>query len=85
MDWHLNGLDRYDGYELNTIQPVRRFQTDLLKATTFMTLQKIVYAFWVASDAGIMRIDLQREEISFMKDYEGEHCEVLSSPVQSIL
>ncbi len=40
---------------------------------------------WVASDAGLTRIDLQHEDISPIKEYKGAHHEILATPVQSIL
>ncbi len=80
-----NGLDRYDGYELKHYSAGEALPNRFIESNYIYDIaEDESMHLWVASDAGIMRIDLQREEISFMKDYEGEHCEVLSSPVQSI-
>ena len=80
-----NGLDRYDGYELRhysagSVQPNRFIESNYI----YDIEEDASRHLWVASDAGIMRIDLQQEEISFLKDYQGKNSDILSSPVQAI-
>ncbi len=80
-----NGLDRYDGYELkhysaNSDQPNRFIESNYI----YHIAEDASHHLWVASDAGIMRIDLQQEEITFLKQYEGEHSEILTTPAQAI-
>ena len=81
-----NGLDRYDGYELKhysagSAQPNRFIESNYIYDIAEDALQHL----WVASDAGITRIDLQHEDISPLKEYKGTHHEILATPVQSIL
>lgn len=38
---------------------------------------------WVASEAGIMSIDLLHENLNFYKEYSGKNNNVLYSPVQA--
>ena len=40
---------------------------------------------WVASEAGIMSIDLLHENLNFYKEYSGKNNNVLYSPVQALL
>lgn len=80
-----NGLDRYDGYELKhysagSALPNRFIESNYIHDITEDASRHL----WVASDAGIMRIDLQQERISFLKDYEGDNSDILTSPVQAI-
>ena len=80
-----NGLERYDGYEFkhysaNSTNPNLFIESSYIhdiKEDKFHNL-------WIASDAGIFKIDLQQESIDFFKDYEGENKEILNTPVQTI-
>lgn len=80
-----NGLDRYDGYELkhysaSAEQPNRFIESNYIyDITEDSSLQ-----LWVASDAGLTRIDLQHEDISSLKEFKGAHHEILTTPVQAI-
>ncbi len=81
-----NGLDRYDGYELkhysaSAKQPNRFIESNYIYDIT----EDASLHLWVASDAGLTRIDLQHEDISSLKEYKGAHHEILATPVQSIL
>lgn len=81
-----NGLDRYDGYELKHYsagakQPNRFIESNYIYDIT----EDSSLHLWVASDAGLTRIDLQHEDISPLKEYKGAHHEILATPVQSIL
>ncbi len=81
-----NGLDRYDGYELKHYSAGSALPNRFIESNyIYHIAEDASRHLWVASDAGLMRIDLQQEEISFMKDYEGEHSDILASPVQAIL
>jgi signal transduction histidine kinase/ligand-binding sensor domain-containing protein/CheY-like chemotaxis protein/AraC-like DNA-binding protein len=80
-----NGLDRYDGYELKHYSvgselPNRFIESNYIYDITEDTFMHL----WVASDAGLTRINLQNEDISSLKEYKGVNNEVLTSPVQSI-
>lgn len=80
-----NGLDRYDGYEVKhysagSVLPQQFIESNYINDISEDELQSL----WVASDAGIFRIDLQQENIAFYKEYEGLNKEILSTPVQSI-
>lgn len=80
-----NGLDRYDGYELkhysaSADQPNQFIESNYIYDIT----EDSSLHLWVASDAGLTRIDLQHEDISSLKEYKGAHHEILTTPMQSI-
>lgn len=80
-----NGLDRYDGYELKHYSAGSAFPNRFIESNYIYDIAEDASRhLWVASDAGIMRIDLQQEKISFFNDFEGENSDILVSPVQSI-
>lgn len=80
-----NGLDRYDGYEMkhfsaSSTLPNRFIESNFIYDIT----EDDSHHIWVSSDAGIMRIDLLQEEVTFLKDYQGENSDILSTPIQRI-
>ena len=80
-----NGLDRYDGYELKHYSAGSTHPNQFIESNyIYHVAEDASRHLWVASDAGIMRIDLQQEKISFLKDYNGDHYDILASPVQAI-
>src|SRR5690606_13115959 len=80
-----NGLDRYDGYELKHYSAGTAHPNQFIESNYIYDIaEDASHHLWVASDAGIMRIDLQQEVISFLKDYTGDNSDILASPVQTI-
>lgn len=80
-----NGLVRYDGYEF------KHYSANSIKQNLFVESSFIhdinedeFHNLWIASDAGVFKIDLQQENIDFIKDYDGENKHILTSPVKSI-
>ena len=80
-----NGLDRYDGYELKHYSAGSALPNRFIESNyIYHIAEDASRHLWVSSDAGIMRIDLQQEEISLLKDYKGENSDILNSPIQAI-
>ncbi|MDR2915054.1 MAG: response regulator [Tannerella sp.] len=81
-----NGLDRYDGYDLKHYSTASLFSHLFIESNYINDIKEDDHDnLWVASEAGIMRIHLLRENIEYFKDYSGENREILSSPVKTIL
>ena len=79
------GLERFDGYEFKHYSPNSDSPNLFIESSYIHDIKEDKYHnLWIASDAGIFRIDLQRENIIFFKNYEGENKEILTSPVQTI-
>lgn len=79
------GLERFDGYEFKHYSPNSDSPNLFIESSYIHDIKEDKYHnLWIASDAGIFRIDLQRENIIFLKNYEGENKEILTSPVQTI-
>lgn len=81
-----NGLDRYDGHELKHYTTAPR-QPYLFIENNYINHidEDNRHHLWVASEAGIMSMDLLQEKINFYKDYAGKNNQVLYSPVQTLL
>lgn len=79
------GLERFDGYEFKHYSDNSDSPNLFIESSYIHDIKEDKYHnLWIASDAGIFRIDLQRENIIFFKNYEGENKEILTSPVQTI-
>ncbi len=79
------GLERFDGYEFKHYSANSDSPNLFIESSYIHDIKEDKYHnLWIASDAGIFRIDLQRENIIFFKNYEGENKEILTSPVQTI-
>lgn len=79
------GLERYDGYEFKHYSANSTRPNLFIESSYIHDIKEDKYHnLWIASDAGIFRIDLQQESINFFKDYEGQNKEILTSPVQTI-
>ncbi len=80
-----NGLDRYDGYEMKHYSASSIHSNLFIESNYIYDIKEDKFQnLWVASDAGILRIDLKKEDICFFKDYKGENHNILSTPIQSI-
>ncbi|MDH6313930.1 signal transduction histidine kinase/ligand-binding sensor domain-containing protein/DNA-binding response OmpR family regulator [Parabacteroides sp. PFB2-10] len=81
-----NGLDRYDGYDLKHYSTTSSSSRLFMESNYINDIKEDEQAnLWIASEAGITRINLLQENIDYFKDYAGENQEVLSTPVKSIL
>lgn len=80
-----NGLDRYDGYDLKHYSAGSALPNRFIESNyVYDITEDASRHLWVASDAGIMRINLLQETISFVKDFKGENSDILTTPIQSI-
>lgn len=81
-----NGLDRYDGHELKHYTTAPRQPYLFIESNYINDIDEDNrHHLWVASEAGIMSLDLLQEKINFYKDYAGKNNQVLFSPVQTLL
>ena len=81
-----NGLDRYDGYELKHYSTAPRQPYQFIESNYINDIDEDDNNYlWVASEAGIMNIDLLHENLNFYKEYSGKNNNVLYSPVQALL
>lgn len=81
-----NGLDRYDGYELKHYSTSSPLPNLFIESNYINGIDEDNSGYlWVASEAGIMSIDLIHENMNRYKDYAGKNSSVLHTPVQSIL
>ena len=81
-----NGLDRYDGYELKHYSTAPRQPYQFIESNYINDIDEDDNNYlWVASEAGIMSIDLLHENLNFYKEYSGKNNNVLYSPVQALL
>ncbi len=81
-----NGLDRYDGYELKHYSTAPRQPYLFIESNYINDIDEDDNNYlWVASEAGIMSIDLLHENLNFYKEYSGKNNNVLYSPVQALL
>ena len=79
------GLERFDGYEFKHYSANSDSPNLFIESSYIHDIKEDNYHnLWIASDAGIFRVDLQSESIIFFKNYEGENKEILTSPVQTI-
>lgn len=80
-----NGLDRYDGYDLKHYSTASPLPHLFIESNYINDIEEDnSNHLWVASEAGMMRIDLLRESIEFFKSYSGANKDVLSTPVQTL-
>lgn len=80
-----NGLDRYDGYDLKHYTTASPFPYQFIESNYINDIQEDnSNNLWIASEAGIIRINLTHEDITFFKDYSGANSEILSTPAQTI-
>lgn len=81
-----NGLDRYDGYDLKHYSTASALPYQFIESNYINDIKEDNSDnLWVASEAGILRINLLHENIEFFKNYSGNNKEILSSPIQTIL
>lgn len=81
-----NGLDRYDGYDLKHYSTSSPFANLFIESNYINDIDEDSSSnLWVASEAGIMSIDLLHEDIELYKGYQGKNSSVLHTPIQSIL
>ncbi len=79
------GLERFDGYDFKHYSANSNNPNLFIGSSYIHDIKEDKYHnLWIASDAGIFRIDLQLESINFFKDFEGDNKEILTSPVQTI-
>ena len=79
------GLERFDGYEFkhysaNSVNPNLFIESSYIHDIK----EDKYHNLWIASDAGIFKIDLELESIDFFKDYNGQNKNILTAPVQTI-
>jgi len=80
-----NGLDRYDGYDLKHYSTASPHPYLFIESNYINDIEEDnSNHLWVASEAGIMRINLLQENIEFFKSYSGTNKEILSTPIQTI-
>lgn len=81
-----NGLDRYDGYEFKHYSTVSHLPYQFIESNYINDIKEDNSDnLWVASEAGIMKINILQEDIEFFKKYSGANKEILFSPIQTIL
>ena len=81
-----NGLDRYDGYEFKHYSVSSGWEERVIESNYINDITEDNSGhLWVATEAGVMFIDLESEQVESFRDYAGEHQEILHSPVQTIL
>lgn len=81
-----NGLDRYDGYDLKHYSTASASARHFIGSNYINDIKEDEHNnLWIASEAGVMRIHLLRENIDYFKDYAGENKELLATPVKSLL
>lgn len=69
-----NGLDRYDGYDLKHYSTSSPFANLFIESNYINDIDEDSGSnLWVASEAGIMSIDLLHEDIELFKDYQGKN------------
>lgn len=80
-----NGLDRYDGYEFKHYSTASPVPYQFIESNYINDIGKDdSHNLWVASEVGIMRIDLSQGNVKFFKEYTGANSEVLSTPIQTL-
>ena len=81
-----NGLDRYDGYEFKHYSVSPGYMERFIESNYINDIAEDSLGYlWVATEAGVMSINLASERVELFKDYAGEHKEVLHAPAQVIL
>lgn len=80
-----NGLDRYDGYELKHYSTAAPLPYLFIESNYINDIEEDdSNHLWVASESGIMRINLMRENIEYFKSYSGANKEILFTPIQTL-
>lgn len=80
-----NGLDRYDGYDLKHYSTASPLPYLFIESNYINDIKEDnSHQLWVASEAGIMRIDLLQENIEYFKSYSGAHKDILTTPIQTL-
>lgn len=81
-----NGLDRYDGYELKHYSTAPRQPYQFIESNYINDMTEDSHHYlWVASEAGLMSIDLLHENVNLYKEYADKNSNLLCSPIQAIL
>ena len=80
-----NGLDRYDGYEFKHYSTAATNPYNFIGSNYINDIQEDEKQnLWIASDAGVTRLDMASEEVCYLKDYQGNNKEIINTPVQTI-
>lgn len=81
-----NGLDRYDGYSLKHYSTVSHFSHLFIESNYINDIEEDNNNnLWIASEAGIIRIDLLKENLEYFKQYSGKNKDILHTPIKKIL
>lgn len=81
-----NGLDRYDGYEFRHYSTLASQPWLFVESNYINDLAEDPHdGLWIASEAGVARIDLTVDSTTFFKSYNGPLKEALAAPTQALL
>lgn len=81
-----NGLDRYDGYELKHFSTASLLPHRFIESNYINDIKEDSSGnLWVASEAGIIGINLLQESVQLFKEFSGDNKEVIFTPIQTIL
>lgn len=80
-----NGLDRYDGYEFKHYSVSSKLPDQFIESNYINDIVEDSSGhLWIATEAGVMYIDLLHDNIEAYRTYEGKYKEVLHTPVQTL-
>lgn len=81
-----NGLDRYDGYEFRHYSVSSNYPEEFIESNYINAISEDSSGhLWIATEAGVMYIDLFHDNIESYQAYDGKYKEVLHTPVQTLL